>query len=179
MNARHRIPGGQASLIAAGLCSVLLLLASGCRQTGPAVQFVEGRITLDGQPLEEAIVSLVPSTGSTGLPAYGMTNSDGMFVVTSVRGGRVGAGAVAGDYIVTVQKKRTANEADIGINITRQEYEKQKLDHKKYEYFQPVIQVVPTAYNAADSSGMRVIVKKGRNTGPGFHFDLSPGFKGK
>ena len=119
------------------------------------------------------------STGSTGLPAYGMTNSDGMFVVTSVRGGRVAAGAVAGDYIVTVQKKRTANEADIGINITRQEYEKQKLDHKKYEYFQPVIQVVPTAYNAADSSGMRVIVKKGRNTGPGFHFDLSPGFKGK
>jgi hypothetical protein len=31
----------------------------------------------------------------------------------------------------------------------------------------------------AETSGMQVTVKKGRNTGPGFEFDLSPDFNGR
>ncbi|MFM7291540.1 MAG: hypothetical protein ACKO6B_09935 [Planctomycetia bacterium] len=180
MHAPRHAPAGRRHALAWGMCGVLLLAAAGCgRSTGPTVQFVKGMIKLDGQPLEGATVALTPAAGSTGLPAYGITDPGGMFVVTSARGGKVGGGAVAGDYIVTVKKMRTVTEADIGILITRRDYEKQKLDNKDNDGFQPVIPVVPAAYGVAETSGMRVTVKKGRNTGPGFEFDLSPDFKGR
>ena len=180
MNRRLHTSAGHRRTLVWGLCGVSLLLAAGCgRSTGPTVQFVKGMIKLDGQPLEEATVGLTPVAGSAGLPAYGITDAGGTFVVTSARGGKVGGGAVAGDYIVTVKKMRTVTEADIGVLIPRQDYEKQKRDNKEYDGFQPVIPVVPGAYGVAETSGMQVTVKKGRNTDPGFEFDLSPDFKGR
>jgi hypothetical protein len=153
-----------------GMCGVMLMLTIGCgRRIGPTVQFVKGRITLDGQLLEGAAVSLAPVAGSTGLPAYGITKPDGAFVLTSSRGGKVGAGAVAGDYIVTVKKMRLVGESDIGTLIARDDYEKQRRD---YPLFTPEIPVVPPAYGDATTSSLRATVKKGRNVGPEFQFEL-------
>jgi hypothetical protein len=166
------MPAARGGIVARAASVVMLgaMLATGCgRGTGPAVQFVQGTITLDGQLLEGATVALIPVAGSAGLPAYGLTKLGGAFVLTSSRGGKVGAGAVAGDYIVTVKKMRTVSEADIGILITRDDYEKQKRD---YPLFTPEIPVVPPAYGDATTSGLRATVKQGRNVGPEFQFKL-------
>jgi hypothetical protein len=162
-------------------CGALITVAIvGCgKQTGPRVQFVKGVVTLGGQPLEGATVSLTPKAGSTGLPAFGMTKSGGDYVLTSSRGGAVNAGAVAGDYLVTVKKMQVVTEADIGILITRQEYERQMRENAGLLGFQPEAPVVPKAYGSAETSGLRVTVKQGRNTGPEFSFDLRPDFKGE
>jgi hypothetical protein len=162
-------------------CGALIIVAVvGCgKQTGPQVQFVKGIVTLDGQPLEGATVSLTPKAGSTGLPAYGMTKAGGYYVLTSSRGGAVGAGAVAGDYLVTVKKMQVVSEADVGVLITRQEYERQNRENAGLKGFQPEAAVVPKAYGMVETSGLRVTVKQGRNTGPEFSFDLRPDFKGE
>jgi len=162
-------------------CAALVIVAVvGCgKQTGPRVQFVKGVVTLDGQPLEGATVSLTPKAGSTGLPAYGITTAGGEFVLTSARGGAVRAGAVAGDYLVTVKKMQVVSEADIGVLISRQEYERQKQENAGLLGFQPEAPVVPKAYGMAETSGLRVTVQQGRNTGPDFSFDLRPDFKGQ
>lgn len=161
-------------------CALIIVAFVGCgKQTGPRVQFVKGVVTLDGQPLEGATVAVTPKAGSAGLPAYGMTKAGGDYVLTSSRGGAVGAGAVAGDYLVTVKKMQVVSEADIGVLITRQEYDRQKRENAGLLGFQPEAPVVPKAYGTAETSGLRVSVKQGRNTGPDFSFDLRPDFKGE
>jgi len=178
---RHSFPTTTPLAVRWLACGALIIVAVvGCgRQTGPRVQFVKGVVTLDGQPLEGATVSLTPIAGSTGLPAYGLTTAGGEFVLTSSRGGAVRAGAVAGDYLVTVRKMQVVSEADIGVLISRQEYERQKQENAGLLGFQPEATVVPKAYGMAETSGLRVTVKQGRNTGPEFSFDLRPDFKGE
>jgi len=178
---RHPFPTNRQHAVGWLACGALILLVVvGCgKQTGPRVQFVKGVVTLDGQPLEKATVALTPNAESTGLPAYGLTTAGGVFVLTSARGGAVGAGAVAGDYLVTVRKMQVVSEADIGVLITRQEYERQKRENAGLLGFQPEAPVVPKAYGTAETSGLRVTVKQGRNTGPEFAFDLRPDFKGQ
>ena len=178
---RYSFPSATPHAVGWLACGALIIAAVvGCgKQTGPRVQFVKGVVTLDGQPLEGATVSLTPQAGGTGLPAYGMTTAGGEFVLTSARGGAVNAGAVAGDYLVTVKKMQVVREADIGVLITRQEYERQMRENVGLLGFQPEAAVVPKAYGMAETSGLRVTVKQGRNTGPEFSFDLRPDFKGQ
>jgi len=178
---RHSLPTKTPQAVGWLACGALIIVAVvGCgKQAGPRVQFVKGLVRLDGQPLEGASISLTPKAGSTGLPAYGMTKAGGDYVLTSSRGGAVNAGAVAGDYLVTVKKMQVVSEADIGVLITRQEYERQKQENAGLLGFQPEAPVVPKAYGMAETSGLRVTVKQGRNTGPDFSFDLRPDFKGE
>lgn len=167
--------------IAARAASVALLvamLALGCsRGTGPTVQFVQGRITLDGQPVEGATVYFTPT--AAGLSAYGTTKTGGVFRLTSVRGGALEAGAVVGEYAVSVRKLTPVTEKDIGTLITRAEFERQLRDNANVSDYQPEVSAVPKAYADAARSGLQATVKKGRNTGPDFQFDLRPDFKGK
>ena len=178
---RHCFPTKTPQAVGWLACGALIIVAVvGCgKQTGPQVQFVKGIVTLDGQPLEGATVSLTPTAGGTGLPAYGMTKAGGYYVLTSSRGGAVGAGAVAGDYLVTVRKMQVVSDADIGVLITRQEFDRQKRENAGLLGVQPEAPVVPKAYGTAETSGLRVTVKQGRNTGPEFSFDLRPDFKGE
>jgi hypothetical protein len=178
---RHSFPTTTLHAVGWLACGALIIVAVvGCgRQTGPGVQFVKGVVRLDGQPLEGANVSLTPKAGGTGLPAYGMTKAGGYYVLTSSRGGAVGAGVVAGDYLVTVKKMQVVSEADVGVLITRQEYDRQNRENAGLKGFQPEAPVVPKAYGMAETSGLRVTVKQGRNTGPEFSFDLRPDFKGE
>lgn len=178
---RHPFPTNTPQAVGWLACGALIIAAVvGCgKQTGPRVQFVKGIVALDGQPLEKATVALTPNAESTGLPAYGLTTAGGEFVLTSARGGAVGAGAVAGDYLVTVKKMQVVKEADIGVLITRQEYERQMRENAGLLGFQPEAPVVPKAYGTAETSGLRVTVKQGRNTGPEFSFDLRPDFNGE
>jgi hypothetical protein len=148
------------------------------------VQFVEGVVTLDGAPVEGATVGFVPS--GAGLGAFGRTQADGRFVLTSSRGGVPGAGAMAADYIVTVQKvEGDAPPADAAGSAaaaagTAEDYEKWRRESasKTAAAAAAVKYIVPQAYSDPKTSGLKVTVKQGRNTGEGFRFELKSDFKG-
>src|SRR5262249_11387748 len=68
---------------------------------------VEGIVTLDGKPVEGAMVSFVPE-GGKGLPATGLTESDGVFHLTTFS---FEDGALPGEYKVLVTKSPTSGNA--------------------------------------------------------------------
>ena len=79
------------------------MIAVGCGKPGPQVQYVEGVVVLDGEPVADATVVFVPEAAD-GLVATGRTNAEGRFTLTSVRGGKPNGGALVGDYAVTFSK---------------------------------------------------------------------------
>ena len=80
------------------LVLALLLAASGCGRQ--ALVKLEGKVTLDGKPLEGATVTFAPE-GGAGSPASGLTGSDGVFYLTTRTSGD---GVAPGAYKVTVTK---------------------------------------------------------------------------
>lgn len=82
-----------------------LSILAGCSR-GPAVSTipVSGKITYNGAPLAEAIVTFV-NVDPDGRSANGVTDANGAYTLqTFVTPGRSQAGAMAGDYTVTVTK---------------------------------------------------------------------------
>jgi hypothetical protein len=158
----HRQCHGLMLVIVAGLGLVV-----GCgRNRGPVVQFVEGKVVLDGEALEGATVGLSPVKGSKGLPAYARTDRRGVFRVTSTRGGQRDAGAAAGDYVVTVSKV-VADEGDLAVEDDGSGKKPARRPSSK-----PPRNVVPEVYAEVDTSPLRASIKSGANTGPAFVFDL-------
>ena len=148
----------------------------------PEVQFVEGVVMLDGAPVEGATVGFVPA--GAGLGAFGRTLPDGRFLLTSSRGGVPGAGAMAADYVVTVQKvdgdapPADAPEAAAAPG-TAEDYEKWRKESVSTSSKPALVKyVVPQAYGDPKTSGLKATVKKGRNSGEAFRFELKSDFKG-
>jgi hypothetical protein len=71
---------------------VLLLLVAGCIKSGPEVAPVSGRVTVDGQPMENVDVVFQPE--NSGSPSYGRTDKDGHYTLgynRNVQGALVGS----------------------------------------------------------------------------------------
>jgi hypothetical protein len=79
------------------LAASLLLAGFGCGGKDQPVK-TEGIVTLDGEPVEGAIVSFLPDEGP-GRFAHGTTAKDGSFRLTTYK---QNDGALPGDYRVTV-----------------------------------------------------------------------------
>lgn len=145
------------AVVAAGLVGVAIV---GCDRRGPAVEFVEGIVLLDGQPVEGATVLFSPEARGPegGLPAAGRTGSDGGFRLNAAGGAKFGAGTKTGDYIVTIVKQDhdpvpppDPNEPPSGPPNVK------------------VWDVLPVVYKHAITTPLRATVKKGKNT---FRFEL-------
>lgn len=160
------LPGG----VLVPVMLVGLGLIAGCgRNAGPIVQFVEGKVLLDGQPLEGATVGLSPVTATQGLPGYARTNAAGIFQVTSTRGGKRDAGAAVGDYIVTISKV-VAEEVPVADDDASRSAAATK-PARAAPSKQPW-NVVPDVYGEKETSPLRATIQPGRNVGPAFVFDL-------
>ena len=168
------------------------LLATGCRWGGnrPIVHPVKGRVMLEGQPLEGVGVSFSPVVKGQAVTAFGKTLADGSYTLTSTRGGPLGAGAVAGEYAVMLQKflevapdavppEFAAASGDPSRSV-QQWFSKQETtrieDEKTVRCV--ILGLLPEAYGNAETSGLRVTVKPGTNSGPAFEFDLQRDFRG-
>jgi len=155
-------------------CAVAFALAvgfTGCStgDAGPAVQYVQGAVTLDGQTIEGVTVGFSP-VAKDGIGATGMTDSKGVFKLTSSQGGEPDEGAVAGEYTVTFRKVKgnfaeTLTPDDPGYEESMASGEEESAPALEY--------VVPARYGNPADSEFKVTVKPGKNTGDDFKFDLT------
>jgi hypothetical protein len=94
------------------LASVVILAAGGCGGS-VALAPVEGVVTLDGQPLADASVSLGPTKATEPGPFVGTTDASGKFTLGAVD--NPGGGAAPGEYLVmitTVKQTGSGLESD-------------------------------------------------------------------
>ncbi len=160
-------------------CLVILGLATcavasiGCSPSGKttiATEYVEGVVTLDGDPVADATVTFMPVNAEEGVSATGLTDANGVYKLTATPGGdeagEPGAGTVAGEYYVGVVKttvpeieeeETTSDEAAEGGGATTDEevYDDTSDDGITY--------VVPEKYNNPKESGIKKTVKEGKN----------------
>jgi len=170
----------------------IALLVTGCSRglKRPIVHPVKGRVTLEGKPLEGVGVSFSPVVKDQGVTAFGKTLADGSYTLTSTRGGTLGAGAMAGEYAVMLQKfvdvapdavppEFSAASGD-SLPPGQQWFSKQETtrveDEKTVRYV--ILGLLPEAYGKAETSGLRVTVKPGTSSGSAFEFDLQRDFRG-
>jgi hypothetical protein len=77
---------------------MLLLLATGCGQSGPELATVKGRVTLDGRPLETADIVFQPENGKP--PSTARTDAEGHYELLYKRGF---TGAHVGEHAVRIE----------------------------------------------------------------------------
>jgi len=154
------------ALLAVCVCFVL-----GCSPSGGETidtEYVEGIVTLDGQPVEGATVTFMPVTQGQGVSAVGKSDAEGKVKLTAVgagagKTGEAGAGTVEGEYYVGVIKTEAEDE------LTEEEAEEQGVELP--EQTGPptegkITYIVPKKYGDPKTSGIKVTVKKGENTVP-------------
>jgi hypothetical protein len=163
--------------VAAAIVAGLMAGVVGCSQSGPAVQFVEGRVLLDGKPVVGATVGFGPVNSAAGLPAAGTTNAEGVFQLTASGGGAPGRGTLPGEYVVTVLKLEQSQGKPLPTPDDP-DYGKSADSSVPTPAGGPPKYVVPEAYSKPETSGLKATVKPGRNTGDGFVFNLDASFKG-
>jgi hypothetical protein len=130
----------------------------GCSKTdGPKTEYVEGNVTFNEQPLLNALVVFHP-INDTGIAASGTTNEQGIFRLTSLRGGAKDAGAVAGEYRVSISRNKDEPSSF--------REEKNAGGIEKIPVFESLI---PVKYNDPTQSGLTATVEKKKNK---FQFSL-------
>ena len=89
------------------LVACLLSLVPGCSRgrQHPPTHAVTGLVTVDGQPVKDAIVSFLPANGQ--YPANGTTDASGRYELTSFTRGD---GAMEGSFRVTIVKYEKEGE---------------------------------------------------------------------
>jgi hypothetical protein len=151
------------------LCAIASAVAvTGCGDATNTLdtEYVEGVVTLDGEPVADATVTFVPVEEGQGAPATGMTDQQGVYTLTAAVTGEVsathGAGTLPGEYYVGVTK--------MIVETPMSEEEAEKMG---VEYISPatdtppsITHVVPERYNSPRQSGIRVAVQAGSNDIP-------------
>jgi hypothetical protein len=81
-----------------------LLAGAGCGPSGPQIVPVEGKLTLDGKPLDNVLVEFLPEpeAGVGARRSFGRTGTDGVFHLRydDQKGGDMPSGAVVGSHRV-------------------------------------------------------------------------------
>jgi len=74
-----------------------IVLVAGCSKSGPDLAPVSGRVTLDGQPVENADVTFQPEGSKS--PSFGRTDKDGNYTLGYKKGV---VGALVGKHAVQI-----------------------------------------------------------------------------
>lgn len=92
--------------IAVVVVAITLALGCGREAEGPETVPVHGKVTMEGEPVSGATVTLTPTASGTGVPAQAVTNDAGEFEIHSSfdQGRTTQAGMTPGEYVITVAK---------------------------------------------------------------------------
>ncbi len=132
------------------------LLAAGC-EGGPALGTVTGQVTMDGEPLADAMVTFVPEEG--GVASTGLTDENGEYQLTYLER----RGAVLGRHTVRVTSTQAQAGAATGeIRSDSPEYLEMMAGGGDYAAQSLSVQeTIPARYNT-DSELVREVTS-GRN----------------
>ena len=141
-------------VIFVALCTTL-----GCGDRKPIkTDYVEGTITYKGTPVTGASLAFSPVKEGEGHPAYGMTDSSGIYKIQTFLGAP-DRGTTPGEYVVTVTKSEGVPTGRFNVDDDGNRLE--IVDSRS---------VLPTIYNDLTKTPLRATVTKG---GPNkFDFDL-------
>jgi hypothetical protein len=114
-----------------------------------SVEYVEGIVTMDGVPLDNASIQFIPKTEGKGESAGGYTDAQGKYTLSSLNGSS-GKGALAGEYIVLISKT-------ISVPISKVKYEEGEAPPEELK------QLVPAIYKNRDKPFFTVTVVNGKN----------------
>jgi len=165
------------------VAAIAALSLSACGRSGPPVQMVRGTVTLDGKPIEGVAVTFTPASGA-GIQAFGTTQADGSYSLSAFRGAKPGSGTVVGEYRVTCTKTiggdTPAEVPPPPDDAPAAEHEAWRKEEAKRQRTKPTSlqYLIPKAYGDSETSGLKVTIQKGLNSGPDFRFDLKSDFKG-
>lgn len=127
-------------LYSAAFCSLACLAFAGCGEGGPELGRVTGTVTMDGDPLPNALVTFVPQEG--GRASTGVTNENGEYELIYQNR----KGALLGQHKVTVTTMRQA-EAAPEMSSDSEEYMKQATGGDPSQYDQVFEEKIPPRYN--------------------------------
>jgi len=131
-----------------------LLVFGGCGGRSAKVEYVEGVLTLGGQPLEGAAITFHPKNGDGNeAAAFGHSDASGGYKLSSVNG-EPERGAIAGEYVITVSK---IEENDPRAGMSYEEATMSRLQPTRRE-------LVPAVYQNRERTPLSATVNKGRNT---------------
>ena len=116
----------------------------------PQTSEVQGKVTLDGAPVEGATVSF-SSVGEKSIGAVGMTDSAGEF---SLRTYEPGDGAVPGKHKVTVIKAKSEGGDPSYYDVNSPNYGKEVPPEAEPK----TVYIVPEKYGNFETSGLEVEV---------------------
>ena len=135
------------------------LAVAGCGPKGLPTNYVEGIVTLDGQPLEGALVTFRPETPD-GKVAVGQTDATGKYTLTT-DGGLPQKGALEGEYKVTVTKIETTE-------VPRPTSLAIAANNPDYPVEMDTIQtlITPKNYSEVVTTPLTATVTKGKNDIP-------------
>ena len=130
----------------------------GCH-TGPKglpTCYVEGIVSLDGQPMDGALVTFIPTVmGDDTKIATGYSNESGKYTLTS-DGGLPQKGALAGDYSVTIVKDKVESLAPVESESSRSQLSGDSSLSRR-------TRLTPDEYGAVSTTPLKMTVKKGKN----------------
>jgi hypothetical protein len=80
------------------------MVAAGCGPGGPPLAYVEGTVTVDGKPVPNALMTFIPTGGTT---SYGKTDKDGRYMLMFTDRKR---GAMIGAHKVEIEVRRYSKD---------------------------------------------------------------------
>lgn len=141
-------------LCAAVACCLVGMLVVGCGPKGPELGAVTGKVTLDGTPVTNGLVTFVPVGG--GRPATGKTDANGQYTLMGVDG----KGALLGQHRVSITTVQQTAEV-LEVRSDSPEYAKQAMpDPSDYDTAK-VVEPIPARYNT--NTELTYEVKSGPN----------------
>jgi hypothetical protein len=132
-----------------------LILVNGCSDGTVRTEPVEGKVTLDGKPVDNAVITLDSVGISPAVTAVGETDAEGIYRLTMYPKGAFGKGTLSGEYEVSVKKREAVPMPEKTV----------KSDDPETKDYVPVriIDIVPKKYHSKQTSGLTATVVRGKN----------------
>jgi hypothetical protein len=129
--------------LAWGSACLLCLASFGCGGGGPELGQVTGQVTMDGEPLPNAVVTFSPVEG--GRSSIGRSDASGKYELIYLDR----KGATLGEHRVSVTSAPDAAAPAPDIPTDSEEYEKQALGGSLTDYHNASpTESIPTRYNS-------------------------------
>ncbi|GIW98513.1 MAG: hypothetical protein KatS3mg111_1846 [Pirellulaceae bacterium] len=128
---------------------IVLLLFSvvvGCGESIPETAKVTGKVTLDGKPVEGAVVTFQPD--GEGKPATGKTDANGQYTLMTAFQTKTVEGVVPGTYKISVSKYSVP---DGGMSPYGQQSDPPAVDPNKKLTEEEEMALLQQGYTAADA----------------------------